>query len=54
MKVKELSLVLQSTKSYRNFTTYEQAHENEPYITAVFNKSDVKEDSAKLTLGMYS
>ena len=54
MKVNESSLVLRSTKSYVNITTFGQAHENEPYITAVFKKSYVKEDSANFTLGTYS
>ena len=53
MKVNETSLVIRSTKSYTNFTTYEQADENEPYITAVFNSSYFKEDSADFTLGTY-
>ena len=53
MKVNETSLVIRSTKSYTNFTTYEQADENEPYITAVFNSSYFKEDSANFTLGTY-
>ena len=54
MKVNESSLILQSTKSYTNFTTYEQADENEPYVTAVFNSSYVKEHSTNFTLGTYS
>ena len=53
MKVNEASLVMRSTKSYTNFTTYEQADENEPYITAVFNSSYFKEDLANFTLGTY-
>ena len=53
MKLNESSLVLQSTKSYTNFTRYEQAAENQPYVTAVFNSSYVKEDSANFTLGMH-
>ena len=53
MKVNEASLVMRSTKSYTNFTTYEQADENEPYITGVFNSSYFKEDLANFTLGTY-
>ena len=53
MKVNKASLVIRSTKSYTNFTTYEHADENEPYITAVFNSSYFKEDSANFTLGTY-
>ena len=53
MKVNESSLIIQSTKFYANFATYEQADENEPYIAAVFNSSYFKEDSANFTLGTY-
>ena len=53
MKVKESSLVVRSTKLYTSFATYEKADENEPYITAVFNSSYFKEDSANFTLGTY-
>ena len=51
MKVNESSLIIQSTKFYTNFTTYERADENEPYMAAVFNSSYFKEDSANFTLG---
>lgn len=54
MRLNESSLVLQSTKSYTNFAKYEQANENQPYITAVFNNSYVKEESGNFTLGTYS
>ena len=53
MKVNESSLILQSTKSYTNFATYQEADENEPYVTAVFKSSYVKEDSTNFTLGTY-
>ena len=53
MKVNESSLIIQSTKFYTNFTTYERADENEPYMAAVFNSSYFKEDSANFTLGTY-
>ena len=53
MKVKESSLAVRSTRFYTSFTTYNKAHENEPYITAVFNSSYFKEDSANFTLGTY-
>lgn len=54
MKVNESSLILQSTKSYTNLTTYDEADENQPYVAAVFNSSYVKEDSTNFTLGAYS
>ena len=54
MRLNESSLVLQSTKSYTNFAKYEQANENQPYITAVFNNSYVKEEFGNFTLGTYS
>ena len=53
MKLNESSLVLQSTKYYTDFTRYEQAAENQPYVTAVFNSTYVKEDSANFTLGTH-
>ena len=53
MKVNKSSLTIQSTKFYTNLTTYEQAGENEPYITAVFNRSYVKEYHAIFKLGTY-
>ena len=53
MEVNKSSLTIQSTKFYTNLTTYEQAGENEPYITAVFNSSYVKEYHAIFKLGTY-
>ena len=53
MKVNESSVTIQSTKLYMNFTTYEQAGEDEPYITAVFNGSYIKEVSVMFKLGKY-
>ena len=52
MKVSKSSLTVQSTKFYTNLTTYQQADENEPYITAVFNNSYIKEYHAIFELGM--
>ena len=54
MKMNESSLVIQSTKTYTNLTTYEQADENKPYVAAVINSSYVREDSTIFTLGTYS